>query len=103
MRIRASSEIPASTVIVASRPVARIALVEVMHPVQAGEVQHGAARVLRRVAVRASEPAGDHAAAGRATGGERGSHLAGRRGTADLGPGGGGHPPAREQLLGHFR
>ena len=55
----------------------RIALVEAVHAVQAGEVQTVAARVLGRVAVRPAEPAGDHAASGRATGGQRGGHLAG--------------------------
>ena len=79
-----------------------IALVEVVHPAEGGEVENRPARVLGGIAVRPTEPARDDAATGGPPGGERRGDLCRRRRTAHLGAGGGGHPPPRQQLLRHF-
>ena len=62
MRISASSEMPASTVIVGGRP--WIARIEVVDAVHRGQVDDGAAGILGGIAVSPAQSAGDHAVAG---------------------------------------
>ena len=57
-----------------------------------GHVQHGAAGVLRRVAVGAAEAAGDHPARSRSR--DRGRHVGGGAGDGDVREGRGGAAPA---------